>query len=198
MKRKTTCGNSCQKESLWPQRDACLYRTEVSLDSWHRFCVWLHLSWETLYSCYLVHFWEDLEEIDDMALLAKKSAYNRLKQRPAKSRNPFQNVDVATTKDIGSSMRALMGSDADASTKQLMFSSLLNHYRDSFKKATGKCKRLDKGQNLAKKNTKRDSQQRNPDLRTPKPRERTRDDNDEERRSPPPFLPISPSRNTDC
>ena len=50
-----------------------------------------------------------------MALLAKKytlveeSAYNRLKQRPAKSRNPFQNVDVATTKDIGSSMRALMG-----------------------------------------------------------------------------------------
>ena len=74
-----------------------------------------------------------------------------------------------------------------------MFSSLLNHYRDSFKKATGKRKRLDKGQNITQKNTKRDNQQRNPDPRTPKPRERAPDDDGgEERRSPPPFLPISP------
>ena len=131
-----------------------------------------------------------------MALLAKKytlveeSAYNRLKQRPAKPRNPFQNVDVATTKDIGSSMKALMGSDADASTKQLMFSSLLNHYRDSFKKATGKRKRLDKGQNMAKKNTKRDNQQQNPVANSPQPH--GRDDESEGRRTPPLLLPVTP------
>ena len=82
-----------------------------------------------------------------MAQLTKKYAlvdeplYIRLTKRSTKTRNPFQNVDVATTKDVGASMKSLASSDVDASTKQMLFGSLLNTYRDSFKKATGKRKR---------------------------------------------------------
>ena len=85
-----------------------------------------------------------------MAQLTKKyalideSLYNRLTKRSAKARNPFQNVDVATTKDVGASMKSLASSDVDASTKQMLFGSLLNTYRDSFKKTTGKRKRPQK------------------------------------------------------
>ena len=85
-----------------------------------------------------------------MAQLTKKYAlvdeplYNRLTKRSAKTRNPFQNVDVATTKDVGASMKSLASSDVDASTKQMLFGSLLNTYRDSFKKTTGKRKRPQK------------------------------------------------------
>ena len=79
-----------------------------------------------------------------MAQLTKKyalvdeSLYNRLTKRSSTTRNPFQNVDVATTKDVGASMKRLASRDVDASTKQMLFGTLLNTYRDSFKKTTGK------------------------------------------------------------
>lgn len=73
--------------------------------------------------------------------LVEESAFTRLKQKTTKPRNPFQNVNVASTKDIGKSMETVMTSDTDVATKQLLFNSLLTQYRDSYQKATGKRKK---------------------------------------------------------
>ena len=73
--------------------------------------------------------------VDESSLRQMKSGHNQ-------RRNPFTNVQVAATKDIGRSISSVLGDDQlEASTKQLMFNSLLDNYRDRFKRATNKKKK---------------------------------------------------------
>ena len=83
-----------------------------------------------------------------MAFLAKKyalideSTLRQMKTGHIQKRNPFTNVQVATTKDIGQSISSVLSDDQlEASTKQLMFNSLLDNYRERFRRATSKKKK---------------------------------------------------------